>query len=129
MQKTIQHLFVYGTLTKNNIAHSKLFSHKIEYLGKAKTHGRLYDLGDYPGLVSDDTKFVYGEIYTLNDLSSLAELDNYEGITLSEKHSLYRREVINAELDSGCTVDAFVYVYNQSLSGATEIPSGIWIKK
>ncbi len=74
-------LFVYGTLKRGCKNHAQLAGQI--YLGEARTATgyRLYDLGDYPGMVSDatDTEGVTGEIWSVDD-TALARLDAFEGV-------------------------------------------------
>jgi gamma-glutamylcyclotransferase (GGCT)/AIG2-like uncharacterized protein YtfP len=51
---------------------------KSRLIAEAKVNGRLYDLGPYPGLVSDESNsLVAGEVYEVDD-ELLNELDEFE---------------------------------------------------
>ncbi len=82
-------LFVYGTLKRGCKNHRHLANQR--FLGEAcSTPGyRLYDLGEFPGLVADstDTAGVTGELWEV-DAAALARRDDFEG----GDEGLYRRD-------------------------------------
>ena len=82
-------LFVYGTLKRGCTNHHHLAGQT--FVGTARTPPgyRLYDLGGYPGIVSqpDDRDGVVGEVWSVDD-DALRRLDRFEGI----HEGLYRRE-------------------------------------
>lgn len=126
------HLFVYGTL-RNNGDHpaAARLRESSTLLGPATFQGQLYHLGDYPGAVDSDAEAdrVTGEVYALPEEDAvLAALDHYEGCDpLSPRRSLFRRERHPVRLESGETVQAWVYLYNQELENRPRIPSGDWL--
>jgi gamma-glutamylcyclotransferase (GGCT)/AIG2-like uncharacterized protein YtfP len=71
-------VFVYGSLRSGN-AHS--MSQRFpdsKFVAAAKVSGRLYDLGEYPGLLLSETdSTVVGEVYEVDDVL-LQELDEFE---------------------------------------------------
>ncbi len=113
------HLFIYGTLKRGCKNHHHLAGQS--YVGEARTAGgyRLYDLGDYPGMVADahDTAGVTGELWSVDD-RTLAHLDKFEGLT----EGLYHREPVKlvAPFDQ---ITAHTYLYARDpgvrLIGAT----------
>jgi len=77
-----QYLFVYGTLTEK-LAPAEISAtlKKLKYVGDGFVHGRLYDLGEYPGAILGRTGHskVFGKIYELpDDPAVLRQLDRYE---------------------------------------------------
>ena len=80
--------------------------------------GRLYDLGEYPGmrLATADEEWVYGELHELRDETILAELDQHEGPE-------FPRQKCIAITDSGTEVRAWVYAYAGSVSEERRIVS------
>ncbi|MGH9197662.1 MAG: gamma-glutamylcyclotransferase family protein, partial [Acidimicrobiia bacterium] len=61
-------LFVYGTLRKdirNSMFH--LLAREATFVGGARAQGRLFHLGEYPGLVPSRApgSWVHGEVYAL----------------------------------------------------------------
>lgn len=82
-------MFVYGTLKRGGTNHRFLAGQT--FVGEARTAPgfRLYDLGDYPGMVSTrgDREGVVGEVWSI-DAECLQELDELEALPIG----LYRRE-------------------------------------
>jgi gamma-glutamylaminecyclotransferase len=103
------HLFVYGTLKRG--CKNQQHIARQTYVGDARSVAgyRLYDLGDYPGMVPDptDTQGVTGEIWSVDD-AGLAHLDDFEGIG----EGLYRRECIRL-LPPFDQIEAHTYLYNR----------------
>lgn len=97
-------VFVYGTLRRGEPNHG-WFLEDSEFLGKARTAGRLVNLGAFPGLLEDPTTEVEGEVYRVT-ATTLAGLDQLEG----HPHMYQRREV-DARLITGQTVLVQVYVF------------------
>jgi len=125
-------LFVYGTLRRGAPARaSRVLERVATYLGPARTGGRLYDLGRYPGLVpSDDSDaWVRGEVHTLADPArALVQLDRYEGCGPEDRrpheYDRVEREVL---FDSGDVGTAWLYAYAWPIDAAREIRSGDWL--
>jgi gamma-glutamylcyclotransferase (GGCT)/AIG2-like uncharacterized protein YtfP len=122
-------LLVYGTLRKgsrNSMHH--MLANSAMLVGQARTNGRLYDLGEYPGLVpsSEPDAWVHGELYVLeNAPEALARLDDYEGC--GPRHARpyeFERVLREVVLNSGESCLAWVYLYTGMLDGKDEIPSG-----
>ena len=75
-------LFVYGTLRRAAAHPMHRLLGPAAFVGPGEFQGRLYHLGNYPGMVrSDDpADIVHGEVYRLHELAAtLACLDDYEG--------------------------------------------------
>ena len=124
------YLFVYGTLTKNNKPNFELMINKMEYVGRGKIRGKLYDLGEYPGVIEHQDGYVFGEIYRINDSKTLSMIDKYEDFDKSNpEKSLYLRKIIDATLEDGTETKVYAYLYNQSIKNMKEIPTGIWKQK
>ena len=124
-----ERLFVYGTLRKGSRGsmHHLLAQH-ARLIGPARTSGRLYHLGSYPGLVpsSERDAWVRGDLYALERLPEVLDrLDDYEGCgpNDAQPHEFERvqREVV---LDTGERALAWLYVYKGSIAGKDEIRSG-----
>jgi len=126
-------LFVYGTLRRDP-AHEMfhLLARTARFVGEARVAGRLYDLGDYPGMtLSPNGRYVKGEIYDVRSDQwerVIQRLDEYENCREDdpEPHE-YRRELVHAELPSGQTVQAWAYVLNRPAQGLREIASGDYL--
>ena len=122
-------LFVYGTLRRDspNSRHGMLAG-AARFVGHARVHGRLYEIGGYPGLIhaTDPDDWVHGEVYELaGPHEILTRLDEYEGCGPRdpEPHE-YRRERAEVWMATGAREEAWVYRYLGSIVGKREIESG-----
>ena len=120
MKTSVQNqlLFVYGTLMHNGRAEYLLSDAK--FIGKAilKDYA-MYDLGNFPGIVSRKGEWVEGELFLIRD-SDFAGLDRYEG-----EGTLYRREIVTVQSSSG-PQNAWAYIYLCEPRGKAMY--GPWIK-
>ncbi len=105
------HLFVYGSLRKGfQSPVYEYISRYFHYLGEAKVPGKLVDMGEYPAAVPNGDHWI--------------QLDDYEGVNVEEGETqLYRRELSEVHTPEG-TVHAWIYWYNQDVSGRPIIASG-----
>lgn len=117
-------LFVYGHLRHGQVGHVRLgLAQSTQWLGEAQVQGRLYDLGDYPGLVLGGDDIVRGELIAFDDPALWALLDAYEDCDPGDlEASEYRR--IEIDLLGGGR--AWTYVYNRSVENMTPIAAGVW---
>jgi gamma-glutamylcyclotransferase (GGCT)/AIG2-like uncharacterized protein YtfP len=119
-------LFVYGTLRsvfQNEFA--RLLAEGENLLGGGRVHGKLYDIGRYPGLVlsSAAEEWAVGEVYRLRDADrTLAILDRYEGADFT----CVSGDVL---LDTGEQSPAWVYVYNRPVDEQRRILSGNYLDR
>jgi len=115
-------LFVYGTLQRGGVNHSMLSDQT--FVGEARTAPgfRLFDLGEYPGMVADPGSpiSVKGEVWSVSD-EALARLDAFEGVP----EGLYRRVAIRLQEPFGADL-VETYLYAQEITGRSEIASGTW---
>ncbi len=102
-----RHIFVYGSLmssvaTPLGARERSRLSGESRSLGTATTKGRLYDLGQYPGMTPaiSPADTVEGELLELlNPTATLIWLDQYEGVRYGFSASGdYRREICSIEL-------------------------------
>ncbi len=126
-------LFVYGTL-RSDPSHEMfhILARHAKFLGEARVAGRLFDLGEYPGMVLQPSdSYVKGELYDIqtdhwNEV--IEQLDRYEGCTDSDPQPHeYCREVVQAKLTNGRTIKAWAYVLNRPVAGLSEITSGDYL--
>jgi len=121
-----QYLFIYGTLLPD-VAPDEIAdtAKKLEFIGEGFVHGRLYDLGEYPGAVLNYHSKIFGRVYKLpDDENILPELDEYEGYyPQNPSKSLYLRKKTKVYLDDKM-LSCWIYEYNQDLSHAPTIESG-----
>ena len=125
-------LFVYGTL-RRTARHqmSERIARRGRFLGRAKTRGFLYDLGEYPGVVqTDEDAWVVGELYGLDDPNeALAELDIYEGCGPNdEEPHEYIRKLVTVVQEEGDQIKAWVYYYRGPLNTARRIVCGDYVR-
>lgn len=129
------HLFVYGTLMTS--ARGQLGARQRARLGKeacglgpAWVRGELYDLGDYPGLVTGGgvTDFVHGEVFELTSPeATLKWIDDYEGISSpGSAGDEYVRRLLAAHLQSGGSGEVWAYVYQRAVIGRKSLSGGRW---
>jgi gamma-glutamylcyclotransferase (GGCT)/AIG2-like uncharacterized protein YtfP len=88
-----------------------------EAVGPGRIHGRLLDLGAYPGATPAAFGRVRGEVYRVRRPEAWASLDYAEG-------PQYHRDEVAVELDGGGQVTAFVYWYRGPLDRGVPIPDG-----
>lgn len=99
-------IFVYGSLMSNvpSAASAWLQRHAM-FLADDQVRGRLYDLGQYPGIVIDKTapSLIKGEVHQLYRIDDgLSYLDAYEGIEIVRPE--YERIRCTTESGSVCWV-------------------------
>ncbi len=117
----MHHLFFYGTLKHGCQNHAQMAGHR--FLGPARTVPgyRLYDLGDFPGMVAkpDDREGVEGEVWAVDD-AGLKHLDAFEGAP----DGPYRRERVPLLAPFAHQV-VEAYIYTHSIAGRREI-GAVW---
>lgn len=114
-------LFVYGTLKRGGSNHRQLSGQTFVATGRTVPGYRLFDLGDFPGMVSFPSApdGVEGEVWSVDD-AALLRLDDFEGVA----QGLYRREPVALLAPfAGQTVQA--YLYSHSVEGRRDLGS-IW---
>ncbi|MEA5260016.1 pyruvate carboxylase [Arcicella aquatica] len=121
-------LFVYGTLRKDfgNELH-KLITRNSEFIGMATYQGKMYNIGEYPGIVpsEDESSKVVGELYKLsNSIRLIRILDEYEEFYPENiAESVFVRKSISVSID-GKDYESYSYLYNRPTDGLAEITSG-----
>ena len=133
-------LFVYGLLRRGMSAGLEAFlgAGSAEFVSEATLSGKLYDLGEYPGvrLAADAPRdaeeppgpdVVTGELWRLRNEFHWPALDDFEGIGPDyAEPTLYKRVLAEALTEAGEAVTCWVYVYNRELGAAPRIASGDW---
>ncbi len=126
-------LFVYGTLRRDVGAPAyALFAEHARYLDEGYVSGRMYDLGEYPGVVLSNQPGdrVFGEIYTLGTPEpTLALLDRYEGVagTRGDQPPQYERLEVPVSSQSHGPATAWIYVYLLAIDDHARIPTGDYL--
>jgi len=116
------YLFVYGTLKKGCKNHKILINPEsaAEFYGEGKIRGSMYDLGDYPAIILDDTAWIMGEIYRITE-REIRILDRFE-----EVPGLYQRSIIRVN----DLIEAWVYhMQPEQVENRPQIKNGCWKKK
>jgi gamma-glutamylcyclotransferase (GGCT)/AIG2-like uncharacterized protein YtfP len=131
---TSDRLFVYGTLMRGfDHPMAKLLSRNADFLGGARCRGRLHLVKHYPGLtLSDDPDDrVFGELYRLRSAEQLLrEFDMYEACGEGFLDPTeYVRQMLPVIGDDGAMSQAWTYIYNWPVAGATRIASGRFLEK
>jgi len=128
MDANSTYLFTYGTLMQGfNNPFAEQLHRNSEWEEKGSFPGSLFLISWYPGAVFDPNAAskVHGEIYRLFTPEALIpELDAYEDVFEDEKTSLYLRKTVSITRESGGTVDCWVYLYNQPVTGLPLIEDG-----
>lgn len=128
------YLFVYGTLKKGQ-APSEIAGtvEKLKYVGDGYIHGRLYNLGVYPGAVVDRgiRNKVFGQIFELpaDTDSVLPALDKYEDFDPKrENKNLFIRRRVKVHRPGRTPIKSWTYVYNGAVKASPLIESGTYTK-
>src|SRR2546425_12485240 len=83
MSRASEKLFVYGTLRRGHVLHSRLVKMNAKYLGSGRLGGALFDLGKYPGAFPSGSRRsrIHGALYELaspeGQLKALDPLSEY----------------------------------------------------
>jgi gamma-glutamylcyclotransferase (GGCT)/AIG2-like uncharacterized protein YtfP len=119
-----EHIAVYGSLMTGMGGREELgIAEQLSFVGRCAIHGRLFDLGDYPGLLLG-SGIVQAELYEIADTSVLQRLDAYEHYDPDDlEGSLYIRRLVRLAQPE---CDAWLYEYNRDVSGSPSVPSGDW---
>ena len=110
-------LFIYGTLHPDRAPRAiAAVARRLTSIGRATIRARLYNLGEYPGIVLDPAAapiLANSSLYPMTQ--TLAALDAYEDFRPHDPaNSLFLREKAVVTLDDGSDQSCWVYVYNRS---------------
>ena len=131
----IRHLFVYGTLMSQacdamGSGERNRLRREARSLGPATLGARLFDLGQYPGLILSEAAgdVVHGEVFhLLQPAVTLAWLDRYEGIGWKGRdRDDYQRVNREVALANNVELEVWTYVFQGSLRSARLLRSGCW---
>jgi gamma-glutamylcyclotransferase (GGCT)/AIG2-like uncharacterized protein YtfP len=132
----MEHVFVYGTLRAGesndiNRAAERSGIARPALIGAAYVRGRLFDFGNYPGLVLDEGAApVRGDVYQIEDalVPVLDEIEEvYPGVAgLFCSHRLHVRVALQ---DTHSDVICLMYpVSDSAVVGLPLIPNGDWVE-
>ncbi len=122
---SLNHIFVYGTLMKQESRNELLKNYSTEFLGQKSITGRLLDLSSFPGMIHDDHSVIIGELYHCYEIKNcLEKLDWIEGFYgYDSDDSLFTR-IITRVHDESNPKWAWTYKYNGESDKI--IDSGNW---
>jgi len=127
----MRHVFVYGTLRAGEandigMAAARRGIAAPTRIGPASVHGRLFDFGDYPGLVVDPAAGpVVGDVYEIDD-ALVAVLDEIEEVYPGVDGLFIARD-ISVEVGGVRVRCRFYPVARESVHGLREIAGGDWV--
>jgi gamma-glutamylcyclotransferase (GGCT)/AIG2-like uncharacterized protein YtfP len=129
-------LFVYGSLMPTLTSafgrtERTRLSEESTVIGPAHIAGRLFDLGEYPGLVIDGNASTEAHGVLLRLVSAeqtFAWLDAFEDIVpgRAADKNVYVRRLAPVTTSDGQKFEAWIYEIQHVPPGASEIASGRW---
>lgn len=121
-----EHVAVYGSLASCSAGQTEAgVLGALRMVGACGIPGRLYDLGDYPGLVPGE-EMVEAELYSFTDFDTLHKLDQFERFDPSAPAtSLFVRR---SQWIPDRQIDAWVYFWNRPIGSEPRIPANSWIR-
>ncbi len=121
------HVFVYGTLRRGEVNDINRLHPAPQFLGWARIHGALYDLGPYPGVVLGGQGWVQGEVYAITPELE-RQLDVIEEIAPVPSGEYVRRHL---EIEvAGRVLHCLVYeTHLARVRGHARIKSGNWLQR
>lgn len=125
-------LFAYGSLiTGTGVAAVDKIIAGAEVVGRGYIHGRLFDLGAYPGAILSKLPAdkVFGSVHRI-EARAWPQLDAFEGFDENAPaHSEFlRRKARVRGLDGRPSLQAWVYVYNERTHNAERILTGDYLE-
>ena len=120
-------IFVYGTLLDAENKYGVYLRDNSKFHSSAKVKGKLFDLGQYPGVVlyPDGDDEVHGVLLQMDDPQTILNvIDIYEGFGDDQPQpNEFIRVLADAETDRGAAI-CWVYIYNHPLENIAQIVSG-----
>ncbi len=127
-----QLVFVYGTLRAGGRHDIRRLTPAPRFLGRARVHGCLFDLGAYPGLRLGGAHWVQGEVYAITPPLE-AELDHIEEVwpqCSGEYLKQVARVTLLPEGASPLVVSCLLYeLHPARTEGLALIASGDWMAR
>ena len=128
-----EHLFLYGTLLPGKAPEEIAgVVKRFRRLGPASVRGKLYDFGEFPGAIIDQScrTMIHGELVLLPADNRVFEvLDRYEEFDpLRPKRSLFIRKKAKVRLADGSSLEGWIYVYNRPPGNAKLVRGGDYLR-
>ena len=128
--KSMNHLFVYGTLLQLHNSCGLYLKNNSTPIKAGRFKGKLFNIGEYPGAIYEPevNSYVFGSIVSLNDpVEVLKAMDAYEGAGSEQPQpNEFIRVAINIETDAE-PIKCWVYLYNLPVYELPEIKKGDYI--
>ena len=110
---TLNYIFVYGTLMKQESRNGLMEQYSAEFLGEKSINGKLLDLSSFPGMVHDFNLVVKGELYYCQEIENcLEKLDWIEGFLGYDTDDSMFTRIITKVNDENSPKWAWTYLYN-----------------
>jgi gamma-glutamylcyclotransferase (GGCT)/AIG2-like uncharacterized protein YtfP len=127
-EKVSQYLFAYGWLMRayRQNAAPDVPHIPFPFVATGTLPGHLYRIAAYPGFIYDPNSplWVHGEVFEINDLAVLRQLDIFENATpVVSVNPEYRRIQLPVTVESK-VIQCWVYEYARSVTGLEIIGSG-----
>lgn len=124
----MDHIFCYGTL-RAGLAPPEIapVAARLVLVAQARLHGRLFDLGEFPGAIIDPScaETIVGEVFAIPDGEILRELDRYEEYDpAAPEQGLFVRRQFSVELEDGRELLCWVYACRRDPGDVPQIPEG-----
>ena len=122
---TLNYIFVYGTLMKQESRNGLMEQYSAEFLGQKSINGKLLDLSSFPGMVHDFNLVIKGELYYCQEIENcLEKLDWIEGFHGYDTEDSMFTRIITKVNDENSPKWAWTYLYNGESDNV--INSGSW---
>ena len=129
-RETITKVFVYGTLKEGGRLDRGEFAELRTSVEVATIEAGLFSLGPYPTIKLDEDGITMGEVHTFRseDFKAVQMLmDRIEGYnSKAPKEGLFNRHKVEATLEDGEVVTAWVYEYNGEIDPDGKVEDGVW---
>ena len=119
------HVFVYGTLRRGGVNDINRLKPPPRFMGVTQVAGRLFSLGDYPGIQLGKGGCVVGEVYAISDELEMV-LDRIEGL-LPIPDGQYRKKYIQVSLGSQAFCCLVYEATAQACARGVPMVSGDWM--
>jgi gamma-glutamylcyclotransferase (GGCT)/AIG2-like uncharacterized protein YtfP len=124
-------LFVYGTLLTEDNEYAVYLKNHSRFHSYGKIKGKLYDIGEYPGVIlsSKGDEYIYGSILKLEHPEDVFPIiDDYEGYGKDQPIPNEFIRLLAQVETSHTSINCWMYVYNLPITGLKLIENGRYLK-